>query len=218
MLTCPNSGVAGRRLLLFAWMLLGPDRPAVATSVRYDVTGRMTAVVFDATRSASYDHDAFGNVTNLSFVGSFAEVDGDGDTMPDAWEWVWLDSLTNSAAGDFNQDGISNLQHFQTSTDPTDPDTDRDGISNVHERRAGTDPTNAASFLGVRQVFRSGSNVVVQWSSVASKSYRLERSTNLLAGFTVNVGTNLPAVPPVNSAIDTNVAGRAPLFYRIRLE
>jgi len=46
--------------------------------------------------------------------------DGDGDGMADAWEIQWLGGTNAAPAGDFDGDGLSNLQEFEEGTLPDD--------------------------------------------------------------------------------------------------
>ncbi len=41
------------------------------------------------------------------------------DGLPDSWEMFYFGDLSQTGAGDFNGDGITNLQHYQNHTDPT---------------------------------------------------------------------------------------------------
>jgi hypothetical protein len=57
----------------------------------------------------------------------------------------------------------------------------------------------------------------VDWLSNSNQVYTLQRSSNLLAGFTA-LRTNVAATPPLNSLRDTNALGSGTYFYRLRLE
>src|SRR5439155_6261648 len=46
-------------------------------------------------------------------------IDSDGDGLPDSWELTYFGNLNQTATGDFDGDGISNLQEFLDRTDPT---------------------------------------------------------------------------------------------------
>ncbi|MBI3855233.1 MAG: hypothetical protein HY293_06040, partial [Planctomycetes bacterium] len=48
-------------------------------------------------------------------------TDSDGDGMDDAWEMTHFLSLAQTAGGDPDGDGYTNLQEFQAGTDPMDP-------------------------------------------------------------------------------------------------
>jgi subtilisin family serine protease len=112
------------------------------------------------------------------------------------------------------------LEYFgqQTGTDPN-ADPDHDGMSNLAEWLAGTNPTNAASSLRLTVLPVSNPNSVsLAWASVAGKTYRLERSTNLLTGFDSVVSTNIAATTPTNVLTDTAVLPGDTRFYRVGVE
>jgi hypothetical protein len=87
-----------------------------------------------------------GTADGNGFLGVFELVvdgvvtDSDGDGMPDAWETAnGLVVGVNDAAGDPDADGLPNLQEYQSSTDPHNPDSDGDEVA------AGTNPINPGS-------------------------------------------------------------------------
>jgi subtilisin family serine protease len=125
-------------------------------------------------------------------------VDTDGNGLPDWWELEYFGHLTG--------------------TDPN-ADPDHDGMSNLEEWIAGTDPTNAASCLRMSVVSATNANaVVLGWSSVAGKTYWLERSTNLLTGFDSVVATNITATAPANTQTDAAILPGSTRFYRVGVE
>ncbi len=126
-------------------------------------------------------------------------VDTDGNGLPDWWEQVYFGDLTG--------------------TDPN-ADGDHDGASNLAEWQAGTNPTNANSSLRLSEVAGGpGGSSIIRWRSEPGKKYRLERATNLLAGFTALVRTNIAATAPINTESDAAILPfGSPRFYRIRLE
>jgi len=48
-------------------------------------------------------------------------IDSRGCGMPDSWQLAYFGNLTNSATGNFDGDGVCNLDEFLEGTDPTDP-------------------------------------------------------------------------------------------------
>lgn len=127
------------------------------------------------------------------------DPDADKDGMLDSWE-VQKFGSTNSISG------------------APDADADADGMTNMQEYRAGTDPTNRLSLLAVSQISQTvATNVVLKWSSVSGKKYRICAASNLLDGFVEMVRTNIAATTPMNtSTVSVGQAGCK--FYRIRLE
>ena len=129
-------------------------------------------------------------------VDAYGEPDADGDGAPDWWEEIYSGTATGLVGS---------------------ADDDGDYVNNTCEFFSGTDPTNGASFLGLRNMSATVTGVVVRWSSETNRSYRLERSSNLLWGFTSVLLTNIAATPPTNSVTVTN----APVengWYRIGVE
>lgn len=103
-------------------------------------------------------------------------------------------------------------------TNNRDEDPDGDGFTNYREYVAGTDPMDPNSlfkFITVRVV--SPGSVLIEWSSVTGKSYRIERSANPATGF-APIQQNVAATAPKNSYTDATAAGAGPYFYRLRVE
>ena len=67
--------------------------------------------------------------------------DIDNDGLPDTWENAYFGDLSQTAGGDFDADGLTNLQEYNAGTDPTRPDSDDDGLTDAEELLTyGTDP------------------------------------------------------------------------------
>jgi hypothetical protein len=120
--------------------------------------------------------------------------DYDGDGLSDAWERYYFLSETGAAAeADDDGDGRSNRIEFMTGTDPRDP----------HSR-----------FEMRRALEAAPGTFTMNWASVASRTYRIEMSGNLV-DFTP-LETGIPATPPANA----HPVPRAPtnVYYRVVLE
>ena len=125
-------------------------------------------------------------------------IDTTGDGLPDWWTAGYFGASTNGAA---------------------QADPDHDGAGNLAEWQAGTDPTNGASHLAMTTSAAHGAGGFdVRWQSVSNRYYRLDRTTNLPAGFGTTVRTNIAATPPVNTENDGTATNATPYFYRVNLE
>ncbi len=77
-----------------------------------------------------------------------ANVDTDGDGMPDVWEAANQLNPTDpsDATQDPDQDGLNNLAEYQNNTNPNLSDTDNDGYSDGEEVAASIDPLDPNNF------------------------------------------------------------------------
>ena len=69
------------------------------------------------------------------------EEDSDSDGMPDAWEMNVFGTLTQRAADDNDNDGLTNAEEYEAGTDPLSGDTDADGLPDGWEQHNGLNPT-----------------------------------------------------------------------------
>lgn len=76
------------------------------------------------TGAGDFDGDGFTNLQEYNAGTNPANAaitpdDTDGDGLPDAWEQQYFSALTQTAGGDFDGDGFSNLIEYQAGTSPT---------------------------------------------------------------------------------------------------
>ena len=103
------------------------------------------------------------------------------------------------------------------SADYADPD--RDGLNNWQEWRAGTNPRNALSVLRLKTPVPGPSGVAVSWQSVNTRTYFLERSTNLgVAPVFLPLSSNIVGQAGTTTLTDTNAAGIGPVLYRVGVQ
>lgn len=137
-----------------------------------------------------------GRLERVDLVISNQPADSDGNGLPDAWEMAHFGRLGVDPQADPDRDGLSNRQEYVAGTDPSDPQSAFRFIAVTHEPPSG---------------------VLVQWASVADRSYTLLRSTELLGAYTI-VSSNLVATPPVNSFRDPSAGSTGSFFYKLRVE
>jgi len=155
-------------------------------------------------RDPDGNHRIILNVVDVgAYEYAYPGVDHDGDGIETAYE-----TGTGVYAGPEN-----------TGTDPLSADTDADRLTDGDELTAGSDPTDDASFLGmILPSAQDAAGLIVSWQSAEGKTYRLERSSNLVWGFDYLVQTNIPATPVVNTVTDATATGTGPYYYRAGVE
>jgi hypothetical protein len=89
---------------------------------------------------------------------------------------------------------------------------------NLAEFIAGTNPTDPQSNFEFVRVFPDPlGGIRVEWSSAPGRFYTLQRSADLLTGFT-DLQTHVAATAPLNSIRDSSATGTGPYFYRVFIE
>ena len=128
-------------------------------------------------------------------------------------------------AYEFQGAGIGEFSEWlQQNSLPTDGsadyvDSDGDGMNNYGEWRSDTIPTNALSVLRMVSAANSASGADVTWQSVATRSYWLERATNLGAAPSfASVATNIIGVAGTKAYTDTSATNGGPYFYRVGVQ
>mgnify|MGYP001275688998 CR=1 FL=1 len=101
------------------------------------------------------------------------------------------------------------------SADLSDPDAD--GMNNQQEWIAGTNPTDSFSLLKLLVPIPNPLGTELKWSSVAGKSYSIERSEELSSSFSV-IASNVPGLPETTSYVDSTATNISSQFYRVRVE
>jgi hypothetical protein len=127
--------------------------------------------------------------------------------------------VTVTAPLDINNDGLPDrLQAaYPTLTGNATADDDADGTSNLSELHAGTDPTSAASLFHVLAHGRTQAGMELQFSSVPTRHYELQRATDLGTWLVVAGQEDITPTGAATTVTDPNPPpGSA--FYRIAVK
>jgi glycosidase len=135
-------------------------------------------------------------------VRKIADLDSDGDGIPDWWMLGYFNHATGQA-GD--------------SSRATD-DPDGDGLNNLQEFLAGTSPLDAGSVFAITAIAVSNTDVLVSWPSVAGKTYQLRRCPDPSTNACIDVGSPIPGSGNILTQPDPAAATNSPpQLYRVRV-
>ena len=84
-------------------------------SYQYDSRGRLEMAMYTDGTTIEYSYDNIGN--RMAVVVTNPDTDEDG--MPDYWEIQYFGNLNRDGTGDYDGDGISDLDEYLNGTDPT---------------------------------------------------------------------------------------------------
>jgi len=124
-----------------------------------------------------------------------------------------VSATTYTAIENWRLANFGTIANTGNAADSADPDGD--GWSNLQEYESGTDPNDPSSYLKVSDIQVSGNDVVVSFTSVTGKIYRVDRSDTLQSGSWMTVQDNIAGTGSILQITDAGAAAQPKHFYRI---
>jgi hypothetical protein len=156
-------------------------------------TGKLHGSIYSANCGWISLSNAFAVVQTDTIPGG---VDSNSDGLPDAWERIYFGTLN---------------------VDPN-ADPDGDGMSNLQEYLAGTNPTNSQDRLEITDFASDsdGTNATVTWSSVLTRFYQIQETTDLTSNVWSDVGLGLIAPSGSSTTRSFSDTDSPQRFYRVQ--
>jgi len=114
-------------------------------------------------------------------------------------------NLTVVAPGDTNANGIADAWETAYGVTSANADDDNDGRSNLEEYQSNTNPTNAASVIKIiSEVHAPTGHTTITWASVGGVRYRVQFSNGTNNGFN---GVFTDIIRPLTTELDAASVG-----------
>jgi len=124
-----------------------------------------------------------------------------------------VSATTYTALENWRLANFGTVANSGNAADGADPDGD--GMTNAQEFAAGTAPNDRSSALRITQIGGNGNDLAISFTSMAGKTYRVDRSDSLQSGSWTTVQDNIAGTGGIVQVIDTNAATQSKRFYRI---
>lgn len=128
------------------------------------------------------------------FAMKLSMTDSDGDGMDDQWEMAYFGSLDRDGTGDYDLDGVSDLDEYL----------------------AGTDPTDSNSVFRARAIYSetTGQNVSITWPTAPGKTYQVQFKNDLNDSSWQNLDGNV-VLQGNQAVLPDSVSAIGQKFYRV---
>ena len=126
-----------------------------------------------------------------------------------------VSATTYTALEKWRLANFGTIANSGNAADAADPDGD--GMTNAQEFAAGTGPNDSSSVLRITQLAKGGNDMVISFTSIAGKTYRMERSDTLQSGSWTTVQDNIAGTGGIVQITDAGAAASSKSFYRIVL-
>jgi Tol biopolymer transport system component len=124
-----------------------------------------------------------------------ATTDTDGDGMEDSWERAYFGTLERTGGGDYDQDGMTDLEELLAGTSPVDP----------------------ASTFALRAEVSADGSVALSWPGILGRGYLVQFKDNLSDPAWAPLPGTVSVAGGVATLVDSNPAPGGHRFYRVRL-
>jgi hypothetical protein len=163
----------------------------LASNINITLTFQLTV------NDTRFDSNAVATVTLES------PVDSDGDGLSDQEELSGADNALTTA----NPNGYV--------TNPNNADSDGDGAADGAEAFAGTNPNDSNSRFRITRISPAiGGGYDVEWTSVLTKTYRLQFQDALTNSWS-DISVDITAMTTKTNATDSTASGQPTRFYRV---
>ena len=156
-----------------------------ATSDSYFLTN------FAASMEGSYTVVATNSLGSVTSAVATPYIDSNGNGLPDSWEMQYFGNLNQAAGGDYDGDGITNIQEFFDGTNPT--------VRQPYNWIATSGNFNTAANWDRNQVPGAGDTAVI-----SSGTFTLPTNVTNTTG---NVTVNVPFTAAAGANYTLNIAG-----------
>jgi hypothetical protein len=194
-------------------LILGPGNAYSFQAGGTSITGNLAAG--DAiSRLEFYNNNAGPESARNLYIGAMTHV-----VASESQTVTANASIVRTASGSFT-DGISDAWWAQYgitgSNRVANADPDGDKFTNSQEFALGTNPMDAGSVFRVVSIARSGSQVSIEWDSVAQKTYQVESTTSLANPDWLPVAEGSVTAAGSRSSQSVTILGDR-IFLRVRL-